>query len=80
LEVSLEQNEGNSKRSEENLIEKTCRELGVNQKQLAEITGFSVNSITRWNKGDKMTPAVKNHLNLLRENIIIKKKCFELSD
>jgi len=51
--------------SELNLVKKTCKELGVNQKQLAEITGFSINSITRWNKGDKMTPAVKNHLNLL---------------
>ena len=35
---------------EENLVKKTCRELGINQKELAEKIGMSPHTITRWNK------------------------------
>jgi predicted transcriptional regulator len=39
---------------EENLVKKTCRELGITQKELAEKTGFSEESISKWNKGGKI--------------------------
>jgi len=45
-----EQNEVNSKRSEENLVKKTCKELGITQKELAERIGVSVQTLSRWNQ------------------------------
>jgi transcriptional regulator with XRE-family HTH domain len=38
---------------EENLIEKTCRKLNINQKELAEKIGFSVTSVSNWRNGKK---------------------------
>jgi predicted transcriptional regulator len=32
---------------EENLVKKTCRELGITQKELANLTGFSEAVISR---------------------------------
>ena len=37
--------------SEVNIIKKTCQELGVNQKQLAEKIGVSSNTISGWKNG-----------------------------
>ena len=62
-----ERSEGNSKRSEENIIEKTCRELGVNQKQLAEKTGFANQTISKWKKTLKLPENAIKHFNLLVE-------------
>jgi len=33
---------------EENLVKKTCRELGINQKQLAEKIGISDRTLSRY--------------------------------
>jgi transcriptional regulator with XRE-family HTH domain len=33
---------------EENLVKKTCKELGITQKELAEIMGVSRQSINNW--------------------------------
>jgi DNA-binding XRE family transcriptional regulator len=33
---------------EENLVKKTCRELGITQKELAKITGFKEQTIRNW--------------------------------
>ena len=35
---------------EENLVKKTCKELGITQKELAEKIGVTPHTITRWNK------------------------------
>jgi len=37
---------------EENLVKKTCRELGITQKELAKFFGVSQNTITTWTKGN----------------------------
>jgi transcriptional regulator with XRE-family HTH domain len=37
--------------AEENLVKKTCRELGITQKKLAEESGNSISSISKWSKG-----------------------------
>jgi predicted transcriptional regulator len=37
---------------EENLVKKTCRELGITQKELANFFGVSQNTITTWTKGN----------------------------
>jgi DNA-binding transcriptional regulator YiaG len=58
----------------ENIIEKTCRELGVNQKQLAEEIGVSKNSVSNWKNGKQNLPdwAIKM-FNLLK----VQKECIE---
>ena len=71
MEVSLEQ-------KEDNLIKKTCQELGLNQKQLAEKTGFDPSVISRWNKGAKISLTANKYLNLLIKYSKLEKKCFEL--
>ena len=40
--------EGSSKQNEENLVKKTCKELGITQKELANRTGISERAITNW--------------------------------
>jgi predicted transcriptional regulator len=47
-------------KKEENLVKKTCRELGITQKELAKITGFSEDSISKWNKGSKLPKSAEN--------------------
>jgi DNA-binding transcriptional regulator YiaG len=63
IEEQNKQSKGNSKRSEdytkrskENIIEKTCRELGVNQKQLAGLMSVSENSLSWWKNNKKPMP------------------------
>jgi ribosome-binding protein aMBF1 (putative translation factor) len=50
---------------EENLVKKTCRELGITQKELAEKTGFSEDSISKWNKGAKIPKSAENFFHTL---------------
>ena len=41
---------------EENLVKKTCKELGINQKQLAEKIGVSRQTIYDWSSGKTPIP------------------------
>ncbi len=41
---------------EENLVKKTCRELGITQKELAEKIGVAPVSISRWSRGEHQIP------------------------
>jgi transcriptional regulator with XRE-family HTH domain len=41
---------------EENIIKQTCKELGINQKELAENSGISANTLSRWNKNPNEIP------------------------
>jgi transcriptional regulator with XRE-family HTH domain len=43
--------------SEENLVKKTCRELGITQKELAEITKIDKANISRWNSNQRKIPS-----------------------
>jgi len=38
----------------DNLVKRTCKELGITQKELAKETGFSEDSISKWNNGAKL--------------------------
>ena len=49
---------------EENLVKKTCKELGITQKELAERIGVSNNTVSSW-KNDKQ-PMPKWSLKLLK--------------
>jgi len=40
------------KKEEENLVKQTCRELGINQKKLAEKIGVVPYTISRWANGE----------------------------
>jgi DNA-binding transcriptional regulator YiaG len=56
---------------EENLVKKTCRELGITQKELAELTGYSVDTVSKWNRGVNQIPkSAVNHFKLLLKNKI----------
>ena len=56
---------------EENLVKKTCRELGITQKELAELTGYSVDTVSKWNRGVNQIPKnAVNHFKLLLKNKI----------
>jgi len=57
--------EETSKRSEENLVKKTCRELGITQKELAERTKISLPTIQRWSYTNKIPPQNIEFLNLI---------------
>ena len=60
---------------EENLVKKTCRELGITQKELAEKMGVSETSISQWSNGKKsLTKNIENNLNLLCEYEYLKKE------
>ncbi len=41
---------------EENLVKKTCRELGITQKELAEMMGVSENSVSSWKNEKQPIP------------------------
>ena len=44
---------------EENLVKKTCRELGITQKELAERIGVSQEALSRWSNGQKIPKTVE---------------------
>ena len=78
---NTEQKEGNSKRSEENLVKKTCRELGITQKELAERIGVNSGTVRNWSSNNIIPQNIMNHLNLLVEynkEVEFKKKFKEL--
>jgi transcriptional regulator with XRE-family HTH domain len=51
---------------EENLIKKTCRELGITQKELAEITKIDRGNLSRWNLNKRKIPEyIEQYLILL---------------
>jgi transcriptional regulator with XRE-family HTH domain len=39
---------------EEKLVKKTCKELGITQKELAEITGIAEKTLRNWTYGQKI--------------------------
>ena len=52
---------------EENLVKKTCRELGITQKELAEKIGFSANTVSKWSRGLQLSQTAKNFMKTLLE-------------
>ncbi|EJF06525.1 Helix-turn-helix protein [Thiovulum sp. ES] len=50
---------------EENLVKKTCRELGITQKELAERIGVHGGTVRAWSSKGEIPEYFINHLNLL---------------
>ena len=56
-----------SEQSEENLVKKTCKELGITQKELAEKTKFKEQTIRNWSSKGEIPDYGKAFLNTLVE-------------
>jgi DNA-binding transcriptional regulator YiaG len=56
------------KNSEENLVKKTCRELGITQKELAERIGTHDTTVAKWISNNNMPKSAKKTLELVLEN------------
>jgi len=53
---------------EENLVKKTCRELGINQKELSEKIGIPQSTVNRWSSTNDIPKMTILALNLILEN------------
>ncbi len=57
-----------------NIIQKVCKELGINQAELSRMIGVSQSKISEYNSGKRETPKVVNFaLGLILENKELKK-------
>ncbi len=60
--------EKTEKDKEENLVKKTCRELGITQKELAEMIGVPQGTLNRWASSQEIPKMTNLALNLMLEN------------
>jgi DNA-binding XRE family transcriptional regulator len=51
---------------EENLVKKTCRELGITQKELAEKIGVSQNTVSTWKNNNQIPNLAMKVFELLK--------------
>ena len=65
----------NSEQKDENLVKKTCRELGITQKELAERIGVSTTTVMRWS-----TKKIDKTATILLEGLLYKKKFEDLKN
>ncbi|EJF07248.1 putative transcriptional regulator with C-terminal CBS domains [Thiovulum sp. ES] len=65
---------------EENLVKKTCRELGITQKELAEKTGISLPTINRWSASNQIPKQNIIFLETILENQKLQNKLLEFQD
>jgi transcriptional regulator with XRE-family HTH domain len=59
---------------EENLVKKTCRKLGITQKELARQMGVSDSTVRHWNSNNDFPDMAKNFMQLILENSELKNK------
>ena len=61
--------------NEENIVKQTCKELGITQKELAEMIGVSEGTVNRWSANPNTIPdqTIKT-LDILLENKRLKEK------
>ncbi len=72
IDEVLENSKTDQQPQEENLVKKTCRELGITQKELAEMLEVSEDTITNWGKNSKKI------ISILLESLIYKKRFFDI--
>jgi transcriptional regulator with XRE-family HTH domain len=53
---------------EENLVKKTCKELGITQKELAKLTGFKEQTIRNWSSSKEFPEYSQAFFKTLIEN------------
>jgi DNA-binding transcriptional regulator YiaG len=60
---------------DENIVKKTCKELGITQKELAELMGVSEGTVNRWSANpSELTIQATKMLALLVENHQLKQQ------
>lgn len=64
----------------ENIIKKVCNELGITQKELAEILKVNDGTIRQWSSKGEVMANVEVTLNLLIENNKLKKQLEKLKN
>ena|GEM_PF-1115732 len=79
-EGNSKQSEGSSKRSEENLVKKTCKELGITQKELAERIGVTPQALSRWSRGSTIPKNIEVLLETMMELYQFKKAIPQLKE
>ena len=60
--------------SNENIVKKVCKELGITQKELAEMLDIPAGTISRWASTEEIPKTAKIALELLLENKKLKEK------
>ncbi len=65
---------------EENLVKKTCRELGITQKELAERIGYGYSTIKAVASDGTMSEAIQKALELLLTNYQLEQKLSESTE
>jgi len=60
--------------SNENIVKKVCKELGITQKELAEMLDIPPSTISRWASSDEIPKTARIALELLLENKDLKEK------
>ena len=59
--------------NDENIVKKTCRELGITQKELAERLGTHLTTVQKWVASNELPNNVTKSIELLLENEDLKK-------
>jgi len=63
---------------DENIVKRTCKELGITQKELAERLEVSKPSVDRWASTGEIPDSSKKLINFLLENEYLKQELKEL--
>jgi len=54
--------------NDENIVKKTCKELGITQKELASLMGVNDGTPAQWSSKGDIPDMAKNFMNILIEN------------
>ncbi|HEB8470061.1 TPA: transcriptional regulator [Campylobacter jejuni] len=60
--------------AQENIIKKTCKELGLTYKQLGELIGYSESAINNASRQEKISEPLTFAINLYLENLKLKEE------
>jgi len=66
--------------SDENIVKKVCKDLGLTYKQLGEAIGYSESSLSNAVATDKVSKSMQQAIKLYLENIELKKDVQKLKD
>ena len=59
---------------EENIVKKTCKELGITQKELAEKLGIHLTTVQKWVSSNEFPLNAEKTIKLIKENKLLKLK------
>ncbi|EHE0129435.1 transcriptional regulator [Campylobacter coli] len=64
----------------ENIVKKTCKELGLTYRQLGELIGFGEEAISKAARTENISTQMQKALDLYLENIDLKEKLKEMDN